>query len=81
MKQIFCVLAFASILSCTVNLIANDHWAQLQGNAARSGNAPPGCEDFQMLWGQGNESAIRIFEKIRGTSLTFLCAAFVEHAN
>ncbi len=40
MKQASCVLVLAIILTCPVTLIAEENWSQLQGNAARSGNAP-----------------------------------------
>ncbi len=35
MKQATRILGFAWILVCTMNLMANDNWSQLQGNAAR----------------------------------------------
>ncbi len=40
MKQEIYNLAFVCVLACTFHLMANDDWPQLQGNAARSGNAP-----------------------------------------
>ena len=40
MNKAICVSACAWVLVSSVNLMANDDWLQLQGNASRSGNAP-----------------------------------------
>ena len=56
MRYAICLSTFACVLACEVNLIANDNWPQLQGNASRSGNAPSVTLETQL---DGNE---RLFE-------------------
>ncbi len=40
MTRAICVSAFAAMLACAAQLKGGEDWPQLQGNAARSGNAP-----------------------------------------
>ncbi|MEK6234589.1 MAG: PQQ-binding-like beta-propeller repeat protein [Planctomycetales bacterium] len=40
MKQVIRVGTFTAVLACVCHLMAGEDWPQLQGNAARSGNAP-----------------------------------------
>ena len=40
MKRAIWISAFACMLACAVNLMADGDWSQLQGGASRSGNAP-----------------------------------------